>query len=89
MIIERNLSKYIVYCEDSLVSALRRINENKSRVVFSVSEAGKLEGVLTDGDIRRWLTEAHQVNLDVAVNLVSNKQFTSLRPSASASRSSR
>lgn len=78
MIIERNLSKYIVYCEDPLVSALRRINENKSRIVFSVTEAGKLEGVLTDGDVRRWLTDVHQVNLDVAVSIVSNKQFTSL-----------
>ncbi|PYB77106.1 N-acetylneuraminate synthase family protein [Rhizobium wuzhouense] len=83
MIIERNLSKYIVFCEDSLVSALRRMNENKSRVVFSVSETGKLEGVLTDGDVRRWLTGSHHVNLDVAVSLVSNKQFTSLPLDAS------
>lgn len=83
MIIERNISKYIVYCEDPLVSALRRINENKSRIVFSVTEAGKLEGVLSDGDVRRWLTEAHQVDLDVAVNFVSNKQFSSLSIDAS------
>lgn len=83
MILERNLSKYIVFSEDSLLSALRRINDNKSGIVFSVSETGKLEGVLTDGDVRRWLTESHQVDLDVAVSLVSNKQFTSLPQEAS------
>ena len=83
MIIERNISKYIVYCEDPLVSALRRINENKSRIVFSVTEAGKLEGVLSDGDVRRWLTDTHQVDLDVAVSIVSNKQFASLSIDAS------
>ncbi len=83
MIIERNLSNYIVYSEDTLVGALRRISANKSRIVFSVSEAGKLEGVLTDGDVRRWLTSSHQIDLDIAVSLVSNKQYTSLPLDAS------
>lgn len=83
MIIERNLSNYIIYSEDTLVGALRRISANKSRIVFSVSEAGKIEGVLTDGDVRRWLTSSNQVDLDVAVSLVSNKQYTSLPLDAS------
>ena len=58
MIIERNLSKYIVFSEDNLLNALRKISENKSRLVFSVSETGELEGMLTDGDFRRWLSRA-------------------------------
>lgn len=78
MIIERNLSNFIIYSEDTLVSALRRISANKSRIVFSVSEDGKIEGVLSDGDVRRWLTNSHEVDLDVAVKLVSNKHYTSL-----------
>ena len=68
MIIERNLSKHIVFSEDNLLNALRKISENKSRLVFSVSESGELEGILTDGDFRRWLLEGNQVNLDVPVS---------------------
>ena len=78
MIIERNLSKYIVFSEDNLLNALRKISENKSRLVFSVSESGELEGILTDGDFRRWLLEGNQVNLDVPVSAVSNKKYVSL-----------
>ena len=78
MIIERNLSKHIVFSEDNLLNALRKISENKSRLVFSVSETGELEGILTDGDFRRWLLEGNQVNLDVPVSAVSNKKYVSL-----------
>ena len=78
MIIERNLSKHIVFSEDNLLNALRKISENKSRLVFSVSESGELEGILTDGDFRRWLLEGNQVNLDVPVSAVSNTKYVSL-----------
>lgn len=78
MIIERNLSKFIVFAEDSLLNALRKITENKNRLVFSVTEAGKLEGILTDGDFRRWLLAGNQIDLEVPVSAVSNKDFFSL-----------
>lgn len=75
MIIERNFSKYVVFSEDTLLSALNKINENKSRVIFAVSEAGVLEGVLTDGDVRRWLTSAPSLDLQVPVSQVMNVRF--------------
>ena len=78
MIIERNLSRYIVFSEDSLLNALRKISENKSRLIFSVTESGQLEGILTDGDFRRWLLEGNDIDLDVAVSTVSNKDYISL-----------
>jgi sialic acid synthase SpsE/sugar phosphate isomerase/epimerase len=78
MIIERNLSKFIIFSEDSLLNALRKISDNKTRLVLSVTESGSVEGVLTDGDFRRWLTAGNDVNLDVPVSLVSNKKFVSL-----------
>lgn len=83
MIIERNLSKFIVFSEDSLLNALRKISENKNCLVFSVTESGQLEGILTDGDFRRWLLAGNQVNLDVPVSAVSNKGFLSLSSEAS------
>ena len=76
MIIERNFSKFVVFSEDSLLSALNKISENKSRVIFAVSESGILEGVLTDGDIRRWLTSTPEINLQISVARVMNTNFT-------------
>ncbi len=78
MLITRNLADYIVFAEDSVINALRKINNNKIRLVFSVNESGVLEGVLTDGDFRRWLTDGNKLNLEVPVNAVSNKKFVSL-----------
>lgn len=75
MIIETNIAKYIVFAEDSLLNALRKITENKSRIIFLVTEAGRLEGVLTDGDFRRWLVEQPTIDLDQPVSRASNKNF--------------
>jgi N-acetylneuraminate synthase len=78
MLITRNLADYIVFSEDSLLNALRKITNNKIRLVFSVTESGMLEGVLTDGDFRRWLTDGNEANLEIPVYSVSNKKFVSL-----------
>ena len=55
MIVDKNIKKYIVFSEDSIVNGLQKISGNKSRIVFSVTESGILEGIVTDGDFRRWL----------------------------------
>lgn len=77
MIIERTFSKFVVFSEDSLLTALNKISENKSRAIFAVSESGILEGVLTDGDLRRWLTSTPDINLNVSVSQVMNTQCKS------------
>ena len=79
MIIERNISSYIVFHEDSLLKALEKISENKSHIIFSVTENGVLEGVLSDGDLRRWMVESNGVDLDKRVFELSNKVFVSGR----------
>ena len=79
MIIERNISSYIVFHEDSLLKALEKISENKSHIIFSVTENGVLEGVLSDGDLRRWMVERNGVDLDKRVFELSNKVFVSGR----------
>lgn len=75
MIIEKNLTKYIVFAEDSIINALRKISDNKSRIVLSVTEFGVLEGVLTDGDFRRWLVDQDTIDLNQPVSKISNKNF--------------
>lgn len=75
MLIDRNLSKYIVFAEDSILNALKKISDNKSRIIFAVSESGVLEGIMTDGDFRRWLVSQENIDLNQAVSQVANPNF--------------
>jgi len=75
MIIEKKLTPYIIFSEESIVNALQKISDNKSRIIFSVTEAGLLEGVLTDGDFRRWLVNEDQIDLNQPVSKITNKRF--------------
>ena len=53
MIIERNVGRWRVDGAAPISEALRRIDANQQGFVLCVDEAGVLEGVLTDGDVRR------------------------------------
>jgi len=75
MIIDKSLAKYIVFAEDDIINALKKISDNKSRIIFSVTESGELEGILTDGDFRRWLVTQDSINLSQPVSRISNKNF--------------
>lgn len=75
MLIDRNIAKYIVFAEDSVINALKKISDNKSKVIFSVTESGRLEGVMTDGDFRRWLVNQSVIDLNQSVAKVANKEF--------------
>ncbi|CAA7613618.1 Sialic acid synthase [Candidatus Terasakiella magnetica] len=79
MIIDKNIAKYSVFSEDTLRNALRKINDNKERVVFAVGETGRLDGVVTDGDVRRWLVGTERPDLDVRVGTIANRDFLSVR----------
>lgn len=75
MIIERSYSRFIVFNEDSIQNALNKINNNKSRIIFVVSESGLLEGIISDGDIRRWLLERSEIDLNTKVTEAMNRNF--------------
>lgn len=77
MIIDKDIKKYIVFSEDSILHALEKISNNKMRIVFAVNEVGLLEGVMTDGDFRRWLTQKQDFNLNRPVIDVANRSFLS------------
>ncbi|MES2884948.1 MAG: N-acetylneuraminate synthase family protein [Pseudomonadota bacterium] len=84
MLITRKLTPFVVFEDDSLVVAMDKMNENKSRVVFVISDGGVLEGVLTDGDIRRWGTTQGSLDLQAKVSLVMNRKPLSLSLETSA-----
>jgi N-acetylneuraminate synthase len=70
--IERNFTQFVVFAEDSVLTALNKITANKSRLIFVVSEAGVLQGVLSDGDFRRWIAAGSVVELEQPVTCAMN-----------------
>jgi len=76
MIIDRHFSNYIVFCEDSIIEALKKISKNQGRIVFSVTEKGVLNGVLTNGDFRRWLANHPDFDVTQPISRISNPNFT-------------
>ncbi|WP_163339194.1 N-acetylneuraminate synthase family protein [Desulfopila sp. IMCC35008] len=76
MIIDREISKYIVFSEDPIVRGLEKMDANNMRIIFIVSETGVLEGIVSDGDVRRWLIEK-QNNTDIQKPIIDicNKSF--------------
>lgn len=73
MIIDRAIFPYVCVTHDSISTALEKISKNKARFVCCVTEHGKLEGVLTDGDFRRWLLEQEETDLSQPVGEICNR----------------
>ena len=78
MLLTKDIKDYICFTEVSLTEALNKINKNNGRIVFVVSEHGKLVGSLSDGDVRRHLTSGADLDLSIAVHNVMNRMVKSL-----------
>ncbi len=61
-------------CNNTLLGAMRIINENAMGVCFVVDELNSLKGVVTDGDIRRALL--NDVRLDEKIKDILSKEFS-------------
>ncbi|MEW6552589.1 MAG: aminotransferase class I/II-fold pyridoxal phosphate-dependent enzyme [Campylobacterota bacterium] len=68
------IQKMICKQTDSLIQAMKIINENAMGVVFVVDDESKLCGVITDGDIRRSLL--NDFGLDVKIERILTGDFT-------------
>lgn len=73
MRIEKKIKDYLVFSGDSILDALKRINDNKSRIVFVVQDNGVLIGAVSDGDLRRWMTQTREFDLNLPVDSVMNR----------------
>jgi N-acetylneuraminate synthase len=74
LIIDRDLARYLVFEEESVRHVLVRIDENDEGMVVCLDGAGVLLGLLTDGDIRRWMLSSGVPDLEVAVGLIVNRE---------------
>lgn len=77
MLIEKKIKNYLVFSGDSIWDALKRINNNHSRIVFVVEDSGLLIGAVSDGDFRRWITSHPNFDLNQPIDLVMNQNFVS------------
>jgi sialic acid synthase SpsE/sugar phosphate isomerase/epimerase len=75
--IERNFTQFVVFAEDSILTALNKITANKCRLIFVVSEGGILQGVLSDGDFRRWIGSSDVIDLNRPVTAAMNPHCVS------------
>ena len=73
MLISKKISSYMVFESETIFRALEKINANKKRAVFIVSENGRLLGSLTDGDFRRWITSTSDFDLNKEVSIIMNQ----------------
>ena len=70
--VDRNFTQFVVFAEDTILFALSKITANQSRLIFVVSENGILQGVLTDGDFRRWIASCGEIDLNKPVTSAMN-----------------
>ena len=75
MVIEKNITKYCINTQESIRNALQKIIDTKGRVVFAVSEMGVLEGLFTNGDFIRWVMANPQVDLNLPLSQIINRNF--------------
>jgi N-acetylneuraminate synthase len=79
MLIEKKIKDYFVFSGDKIIDVMKRINKNKSRIVFVVKENGILIGSASDGDVRRWIIENSEFDLDIPVDRIMNTNPTTCR----------
>ena len=79
MIFDKEIAPYILLEENSVFEALNKINKNQSRILFTVSNSGVIQGVISDGDVRRWLTKQDKIDLNIPVFNIHNKSYKGAR----------
>lgn len=71
-------TSFLISPDNTVVEAMQKIDSNARGILFAADENGKLSGVLTDGDIRRWLIRTGE--LHAAVRQVMNQTPKTITP---------
>lgn len=65
------MESFLIFPDNTVVEAMQKIDSNARGILFVIEKDRRLSGVLTDGDIRRWLIKTG--DLSGAVGLVMNR----------------
>jgi N-acetylneuraminate synthase len=79
VIISNNIGEYAFNKDFSIKSALEQLERTGLQILFLVDSAGKMSGVVTDGDVRRWLLEQPLVDLTQSISVVAPSKYVSAR----------
>jgi N-acetylneuraminate synthase len=77
VLIEKAIAQFVVFGHQPLLTALVKIEQNKSGLVVVTTEKGQLLGTLTDGDIRRQFIVSEKIGLQTPVGQIINAESTS------------
>ncbi len=75
MFIDRAISAFIVHEDDTILSALARAEKNSARTMFCVSQGNVLRGVVTGGDLRRWIVRNSEQGFSVPISTLVNTDY--------------
>lgn len=76
MIIENELEKYVIHHDATVQKAASLIAHNKGRILFGVDHHNHLVGVLTNGDLIRWLSKSEPIiDVNESVSAILNTEF--------------
>jgi sialic acid synthase SpsE/sugar phosphate isomerase/epimerase len=77
MRIDKAVKNYLIFSGDTVLDALNRININQSRIIFVIQHNGILIGAISDGDVRRWITQSNEFDINLPVDRIMNREFVS------------
>lgn len=69
--VKHNWKNVLISINTSIIAAIKQMDKEALRVLLVVNEIGQLLGIITDGDIRRYLLK--QKSLDESVENIMNK----------------
>lgn len=84
MLIDRQIKPFTISSDESIINALQKMCQSGSRAILLTSDAGVLEGIFTDGDLRHWLARQKDADLTLPVRDAANRNFVSARATGSA-----
>lgn len=71
--IARDIRTWSCSADASILDALTQISATKHGAVYCVEHDGRLVGVLTDGDFRRWVVDQPDLDLHQPVRAIANR----------------
>lgn len=77
MIVNESINNFSIFHDDTIMDCLKKIDKNKKGSVFVLDYNGQVKGVVTDGDLRRWLSNSENPNLSNVVTSVMNVNYVS------------
>ena len=71
----KKVDSYAIDKNASVHDALVKITTNKNSIAMVIDGEYHLTGVITNGDILRWMTRQNEPNLKIAVTEIQNTDF--------------